>query len=71
MGGWERSMDRGMGYLGLLLIGVISWLADHLGSPRAATFGGGRQPESALVTARVTALAVRRWTRAIRLRCWR
>jgi hypothetical protein len=60
MGGWERSTDRGMGYLGLLLIGVVSWLADHVGSPRAATFEGGRQPESAPATAKVTALAVRR-----------
>src|SRR5262245_4314917 len=30
MTAWERRMDRGLGYLGLFLIGSISWLADNM-----------------------------------------
>jgi hypothetical protein len=26
----ERIADRGLGYLGLFLIGAMSWVADHL-----------------------------------------
>ena len=28
---WERQVDAGLGYLGLFLIGSISWLADRIG----------------------------------------
>jgi hypothetical protein len=31
MNKWERSVERGMGYLGLFMIGSMAWLADHLG----------------------------------------
>ena len=30
-------VDRGMGYLGLFLIGAISWLADHIRPARVPT----------------------------------
>ena len=40
MGILDRVVERGMGYLGLFLIGVISWVADRTGptpqpAPRA------------------------------------
>jgi hypothetical protein len=43
MTNWERRLDRVLGYLGLLLIGSLSWLADHTGGPRdVATKNGDR-----------------------------
>ena len=53
---WERRVDAGLGYLGLFLIGSISWLADHIGrapdtttgdrlrSPRRITATGKSEP---------------------------
>ena len=31
---WTLIRDRGLGYLGLFLIGSLSWIADHLGPGR-------------------------------------
>jgi hypothetical protein len=45
---WNGRVDRGLGHLGLFLIGVISWLADRVGPTRAAApaDGGRIQPGS-------------------------
>ena len=68
MGTVERIADRGLGYLGLFLIGAMSWVADHLApaprpAPRApartvalqgATRGRADRPGVALATTQHT-----------------
>ena len=45
MTGWAQRVDRGLGWLGLLLIGSLSWLADHIGTERTpASSPQGRVP---------------------------
>jgi hypothetical protein len=39
-------VDRGMGYLGLFLIGTLSWLADRLSASRVPMSAAERWPES-------------------------
>jgi hypothetical protein len=41
---WEGRADRGLGYLGLFLIGSLSWLADHMGTEFAPASRPGRRP---------------------------
>ena len=42
---WERRVDAGLGYLGMFLIGSISWLADHIGrAPVTPTADRMRSP---------------------------
>ena len=41
---WEQRADRGLGYLGLFLIGSLSWLADHIGTELTPASSPGRQP---------------------------
>jgi hypothetical protein len=40
MSQWAKVADRGMGYVGLFLLGAIAWLADrgavHAAAPRLA-----------------------------------
>jgi hypothetical protein len=50
---WERRLDRGLGYLGLFLIGSISWLADHLRGGRAPEATGGSRPERRVLARRM------------------
>jgi hypothetical protein len=39
------AVDRGMGYLGLFLIGTLSWLANHLAVSRVPMSAAERRPE--------------------------
>jgi hypothetical protein len=41
---WARRADRGLGYLGLFLIGSLSWLADHMGTKPTPASSPGRWP---------------------------
>ncbi len=41
---WARRVDRGLGYLGLFLIGSLSWLADHSGTQVTSASRPGRRP---------------------------
>jgi len=55
-----RITDRTLGYLGLFLIGAISWVADHMGEARnAAPTGGTRRPSRPGVPGRPLATAHR------------
>ena len=55
-----RITDRTLGYLGLFLIGAISWVADHLGEARQpAPTVGPRRPSRPGVPARPLATAHR------------
>ena len=40
----RNELDGGLGYLGLFLIGSISWLADHMGTKPAPASSPGRWP---------------------------
>jgi hypothetical protein len=47
-----RITDRTLGYLGLFLIGAISWVADHVGEAREpAPSVGARRPSRPRVPA--------------------
>jgi hypothetical protein len=52
MTNWERRVDRGLGYLGLFLIGSISWLADHIGRVSVTTTANAAGPRPRIVAAR-------------------
>jgi hypothetical protein len=43
MSDWTKVADRGLGYLGLFLIGTLSWLAAHIGTIEASGSAPGRQ----------------------------
>lgn len=34
---WDERVDRILGYVGLFIIGVLGWTADHFGDRRAAS----------------------------------
>jgi FAD-dependent urate hydroxylase len=55
--GWTKLADRGLGYLGLLLIGTLSWLADHIGPVQAHGSVPGRGPKPQAVADRIDARA--------------
>ena len=50
---WEHRVDRGLGYLGLFLIGTISWLADHLNLGRASAPADRSGLQRPVVTRRI------------------
>ena len=58
MTNWARRADRGLGYLGLFLIGSLSWLADHMGTEVAPASRPGRRP-APIPSTRVTDTRVR------------
>jgi hypothetical protein len=41
--GWRQREDRVLGYVGLFLIGSLSWLADHVGAGLFAAPGSRRR----------------------------
>jgi hypothetical protein len=44
MSRWERGVERGLGYLGLFLIGGMARLADHFGAIRGPERVTGKAP---------------------------